>query len=96
MRRVALKLRKFLVDEDGPTSTEYAVMLGLVIVVALVTIATSGEHLSATFGDVGDSVATDGGDVGDAGDAGNDGGGGWFRGGGRLQTFGGQLARTRL
>jgi len=41
------KVRQFLVNEDGPTAVEYAVMLALILVacITIVTsLGTSGEH----------------------------------------------------
>ncbi len=46
------KIRQFLVNEDGPTATEYAVMLALIIVVAIAAIQTLGTNVNATFEDV--------------------------------------------
>ncbi|MBN2447110.1 MAG: Flp family type IVb pilin [Phycisphaerae bacterium] len=43
------RVREFLVNEDGPTATEYAVMLALIIVVCLTAISQLGSWLSATF-----------------------------------------------
>lgn len=54
MRRIPLRLREFLVSEDGPTATEYAVMLALIIVVAIAAITALGQSVAATF----DSVNT--------------------------------------
>jgi Flp pilus assembly pilin Flp len=61
MRSVALKLSEFFIDEDGPTTTEYAVMLGLVIVVALAAIGVLGHSVSGALDYVSDCVAGDGG-----------------------------------
>ncbi|MEP0847727.1 MAG: Flp family type IVb pilin [Phycisphaerae bacterium] len=46
------RIRQFLVNEDGPTATEYAVMLALIIVVAIAAITTLGQNVNATFEDV--------------------------------------------
>jgi len=46
------KIRSFLVNEDGPTATEYAVMLALIIVVAIAAITTLGQNVTATFDNV--------------------------------------------
>src|SRR4029077_3834939 len=46
----------FLVDEDGPTAVEYAVMLALIIVVCLAAIAFIGTRASGTFSQVGGSL----------------------------------------
>ena len=42
-------VRRFLVSEDGPTATEYAVMLALIIIVALGAITTLGTKVSSVF-----------------------------------------------
>jgi pilus assembly protein Flp/PilA len=41
--------RQFLVNEDGPTAVEYAVMLALIIVVCLTAIQAIGTNANATF-----------------------------------------------
>ena len=41
--------REFLVNEDGPTAVEYAVMLALIIVVCLTAIQAIGTNANATF-----------------------------------------------
>ena len=52
MKSFALKLKKFLVSEDGPTAVEYAVMLALIIVVCLTAITAIGTNANATFNSV--------------------------------------------
>ncbi len=52
MKAITRKVREFLVSEDGPTATEYAVMLALIIVVAIAAIQTLGTSVSGTFTDV--------------------------------------------
>ena len=42
MRSLVSKVKTFLVSEDGPTAVEYAVMLALIILVALVAIKAVG------------------------------------------------------
>lgn len=51
---------KFLVNEDGPTAVEYAVMLALIIVVCITAITTLGTNANKTFGDVGNQVGKTG------------------------------------
>lgn len=58
MRRVTLKLRKLLVEEDGPTTTEYAVMVGLIVAIALMAIILLGQNVNTAFASVSDSVAS--------------------------------------
>jgi len=57
MKNFALKLRRFMVSEDGPTAVEYAVMLALIVVVCLSAITTLGTNAKTTFTNVGASVA---------------------------------------
>jgi len=52
MKSLALKLRRFLVSEDGPTAVEYAVMLALIIIVCLTAITSIGTNASTTFTNV--------------------------------------------
>lgn len=54
MKALGRRVRDFLVREDGPTATEYAVMLALIIVVCIAAISTLGTSVDATF----DSVNT--------------------------------------
>ena len=49
MKSLALKLRRFLVSEDGPTAVEYAVMLALIVIVCLTAISSIGTQASTTF-----------------------------------------------
>ena len=46
------RAKSFLKSEDGPTATEYAVMLALIIVVALTAIQTLGTSVTGIFTDV--------------------------------------------
>ncbi len=43
------KAAEFVVAEDGPTATEYAILLALIIVVAMAAIRAFGVNLDATF-----------------------------------------------
>jgi pilus assembly protein Flp/PilA len=40
---------RFVRAEDGPTATEYAVMLALIVVVCIVAIKTLGQNANTTF-----------------------------------------------
>lgn len=45
-------VKRFLQSEDGPTATEYAVMLALIIIVALTAITTLGGKVRDIFTNV--------------------------------------------
>ncbi len=64
MKNFALKVKKFLLAEDGPTAVEYAVMLALIIVVCLAAISAIGDNASTTFNNVSESLAGAGGGSG--------------------------------
>ena len=49
MKTLVKKTVDFLHSEDGPTATEYAVMLGLIVVLCYVTIGMIGNKAKATF-----------------------------------------------
>lgn len=61
MRDFALKVRRFLESEDGPTAVEYAVMLALIVIVCLAAIGTIGTNAKTTFETIGNSLGTGGG-----------------------------------
>ena len=46
------RVKSFLVSEDGPTATEYAVMLALIIIAALTAITALGTKVSDIFSNV--------------------------------------------
>ena len=43
------RVRCFFKSEDGPTATEYAVMLALIIVVSIAAITSLGGKVNAVF-----------------------------------------------
>jgi pilus assembly protein Flp/PilA len=49
---------RFLKSEDGPTATEYAVMLALIIIVALGAITGLGTTVDTIFTNVDTSLPT--------------------------------------
>lgn len=53
---MALRIRRFLQSEDGPTAVEYAVMLALIVIVCLTAISSIGSHASTTFSKVATSL----------------------------------------
>ncbi len=44
--------KRFMKSEDGPTATEYAVMLSLIIVACIATISLLGGEVNNMFGSV--------------------------------------------
>jgi len=57
MKSLALKVRRFLVSEDGPTAVEYAVMLALIVIVCLAAISSIGTNANAKFTEVANSIS---------------------------------------
>ena len=57
MRSLIQRAKSFLKSEDGPTATEYAVMLALIIVVCLTAIQTLGTSVSGIFTDVNTGIS---------------------------------------
>ncbi len=58
METMLNRIRNFIQSEEGPTATEYAVMLALIIVVALVAIQTLGQNVSSTFNNTATKIGT--------------------------------------
>jgi pilus assembly protein Flp/PilA len=56
MKALVSRVRSFLVNEDGPTATEYAVMLALIIIVALGAITLLGQKVNTIFTNVKDGL----------------------------------------
>jgi pilus assembly protein Flp/PilA len=57
VKNLTLKMRRFLVSEDGPTAVEYAVMLALIVIVCLTAIQAIGTNAKTTFNNVANSLA---------------------------------------
>lgn len=49
MKRYLHSVIRFMMNEDGPTAVEYAVMLSFIIIVCVVVIRQLGTTTSATF-----------------------------------------------
>ncbi|QGZ96439.1 Flp family type IVb pilin [Terricaulis silvestris] len=45
-------IKRFLTDENGTTSIEYAVIAGLIAMVVIVTVGLIGEEVGAVFTNV--------------------------------------------
>ena len=56
MKAILNRVQNFIRSEDGPTATEYAVMLALIIVVAIAAITTLGQSVNSTFTNVNSSA----------------------------------------
>jgi pilus assembly protein Flp/PilA len=52
MQALKNRIKGFIVSEDGPTATEYAVMLALIIIVALAGITLLGAKVNTIFTNV--------------------------------------------
>lgn len=55
-RRVIRKVRSFFVEQNGPTITEYAVLLALIVVGAFGVLALIGAFLSDTYRGLSDGL----------------------------------------
>ena len=58
MKAVFSRIRTFLLREAGPTAPEYAVMLALIIVAAVLAIQALGINVRNIFQDIGDKRIT--------------------------------------
>jgi pilus assembly protein Flp/PilA len=58
MKAVMKRAKEFVVSEAGPTATEYAVMLALIIIVAMVAIQSLGTTIKGLFQDLSDELGT--------------------------------------
>ena len=54
-------LRRFARCEAGPTTTEYATMLAVVVITVMVSVSTLGDHVRGTITDIDTSISMDGG-----------------------------------
>ena len=58
MKNMLGQVKRFLKSEDGPTATEYAVMLALIILIALGAITGLGTTVSGIFTSVDTALPT--------------------------------------
>ena len=58
MKNFAKNVKRFIREEDGPTATEYAVMLALIIIVALAAIGALGSKVNTIFTNVESALPT--------------------------------------
>ena len=52
MQKFLTAATRFVKSNDGPTATEYAVMLSLIIIVCVATISLLGAEVNTIFGSV--------------------------------------------
>ena len=52
MKNFMSRVKSLVASEDGPTATEYAVMLALIIVVSIAAITAIGEKVETIFTNV--------------------------------------------
>ena len=57
MSHVIARAKEFLKSEDGPTATEYAVMLALIVAVVIGAVTALGGAVSTKFQGVADEIA---------------------------------------
>jgi pilus assembly protein Flp/PilA len=58
MKSLLNTANRFLRAEDGPTATEYAVMLALIIMAAILAVTSLGTAMSAEFGKAETAITT--------------------------------------
>jgi pilus assembly protein Flp/PilA len=59
MMHAALKtVRRFIVEDDGPTAVEYAVMLMILMLGCITAIAGLGNWLGGSYEDSSDKITT--------------------------------------
>jgi pilus assembly protein Flp/PilA len=51
-------IRRFLIQEDGPTAVEYAVMLALILVACITIVTSLGTSSSRTFSKVNSALGS--------------------------------------
>ncbi len=49
MKQLFDRIKSFVVSEDGPTTTEYAVMLALIVTICMAAISGIGSKVDSIF-----------------------------------------------
>ena len=57
MQGMISRVHRFLINEDGPTAVEYAVMLALILVACISIVHTLGQSISSTFSTVNSTLS---------------------------------------
>ena len=55
--RTLKRVRKFLAEEDGPTSIEYMVMISMIVIICLVTINAIGRATQISLSNTSNSIS---------------------------------------
>ena len=58
MHVLTKKVRQFILNEDGPTAVEYAVMLALILVACITIVTNLGTTVSGTFSKVNSTLSS--------------------------------------
>jgi pilus assembly protein Flp/PilA len=58
MRLLNTQLQRFLIEEDGPTAVEYAVLCGLLVVSILSVMWGMAASMSSTYSSVSGALST--------------------------------------
>ncbi len=58
MKSAIQTVKRFLVEENGPTAVEYAVLVSLIILAAITAVTGLGTTLSGLFTDATDAITT--------------------------------------
>ncbi len=58
MNNLISRARRFIVSEDGPTAVEYAVLIGLIVVVIASAISNLATKISGTFSTVSSTLGS--------------------------------------
>ncbi len=58
MTGMILRVRTFLMSDDGPTAVEYALLIGFIVVTIFAIVGKLGVNLSGTFNTVNNSVGS--------------------------------------
>jgi pilus assembly protein Flp/PilA len=56
VKRVIRRTVAFLASDDGPTASEYAIMLALIVVVAMAAVQTLGSNVNSTFQNINTNI----------------------------------------
>lgn len=57
MKSTLTAVRRFLLEEDGPTAVEYAVMLSMIVMVCIAAIGAIGQNTAPHFQKAADGLS---------------------------------------